>query len=249
MTKFGYVKIISGQTTGRIGRFVGFDEKGIRAKVAFGYDNDILPYTNYHFYSINSISNNITKQDLVDRYYQITQDLKAIDLRSHPRIRKYTADHTSVITECGMVRHLLQRVFALKNLILKDKEKNVVLITAMNQIVWLNELALDLQMRGFNVGIIDHELIKDNLDDDLNYALDFCDHFVFIEDYDKYEFNYLQEHLSSIYQSISVIVHDLLDEDNDNGYLYFGEPFTESFEQAIKKLIDRLENPDIYTRI
>ena len=27
----------------------GFDEKGVKAKVAFGYDTDILPYTNYHF--------------------------------------------------------------------------------------------------------------------------------------------------------------------------------------------------------
>ena len=85
MAKFGYVKIVSGQAARRIGRFIGWDEKGVKAKVAFGYDTDILPYTNYHFFSVNSITNNITKQDLVDRYFELSQDLKAIDLRAHPK--------------------------------------------------------------------------------------------------------------------------------------------------------------------
>ena len=53
MAKFGYVKIVSGQAARRIGRFIGWDEKGVKAKVAFGYDTDILPYTNYHFFSVN----------------------------------------------------------------------------------------------------------------------------------------------------------------------------------------------------
>ena len=107
MAKFGYVKIVSGQAARRIGRFIGWDEKGVKAKVAFGYDTDILPYTNYHFFSVNSITNNITKQDLVDRYFELSQALKAIDLRAHPKIKKYTAEHTSIITECNLVRHLL----------------------------------------------------------------------------------------------------------------------------------------------
>ena len=65
MAKFGYVKIVSGQAARRIGRFIGWDEKGVKAKVAFGYDTDILPYTNYHFFSflankIYSIYTNIS---------------------------------------------------------------------------------------------------------------------------------------------------------------------------------------------
>ena len=35
MAKFGYVKIVSGQAARRIGRFIGWDEKGVKAKVAF----------------------------------------------------------------------------------------------------------------------------------------------------------------------------------------------------------------------
>lgn len=249
MSKFGFVKIISGKATGRIGRFVGWDENGVRAKIAFGYDNDILPYTNYHFYSVNSITNNITKQALIDRYFEIVQDLKAIDLRAHPQIKKYTADHTSVITECGIIRDLLQRFFNFKNLTLKDKEKNIVLVTLSNNILWINELALELETRGYHIGIINHEVIKDNLDDDLKYALEFCDHYIFIEEYLKYEYMYIKENLNSIYQSLSVVVLDQFNEDLDNNYLYFGEPFTHSFEQALKRLIERLESPEVYTQL
>ena len=58
----------------------------------------------------------ILKQDLVDRYFELSQALKAIDLRAHPKIKKYTAEHTGIITECNLVRHLLQVFFDLKNL-------------------------------------------------------------------------------------------------------------------------------------
>lgn len=249
MTKFGFVKIKSGQTSGRIGRFVGWDEHGIKAKVAFGYDNDILPYTNYRFYSINSITNDISKQDLVERYFEIYQDLKAIDLRAHQRIRKYTADHTSVITECGMIRHLLQRFFDFKNLTLKNKEKNIIIICKIPDILWVNEVALELEMAGFHVGIINDEITKEDLTADLQDAIEYSDHYLFVEDYYQPQYQYIINNLSSIYQSISVAVANEEDQDYENGHLYFGKVFSESFEQSLHQLIERLESPEIYTRI
>ena len=233
MAKFGYVKIVSGQAARRIGRFIGWDEKGVKAKVAFGYDTDILPYTNYHFFSVNSITNNITKQDLVDRYFELSQALKAIDLRAHPKIKKYTAEHTSIITECNLVRHLLQVFFDLKNLTLKNKEKNITLLTNTSNIMWINEFALELEIRGFQVGILNHEIIKDNFNDELKYALEVCDHYIFIEEYNHQELKYIKENLSSVYQSLTVVVETAVDEDYENGYLYFDEPFTDRFEQSL----------------
>lgn len=249
MTEFGFVKIKSGQTSGRIGRFVGWDEHGIKAKVAFGYDNDILPYTNYRFYSINSITNDIGKQDLIERYFEIYQDLKAIDLRAHPRIKKYTADHTSIITECGMIRQLLHRFFNFKNLTLKNKEKNIIIVCKLLDILWVNEIALELEMAGFHVGIIDGEVFKDDLIGDLQEAIEFSDHYLFVEDYYKSQYQYIKNNLTSIYQSVTIAVIDEEDQDFENGYLYFGKVFSNSFEQSLRLLIERLESPEIYTRI
>lgn len=249
MAKFGYVKIVSGQAARRIGRFIGWDEKGVKAKVAFGYDTDILPYTNYHFFSVNSITNNITKQDLVDRYFELSQALKAIDLRAHPKIKKYTAEHTSIITECNLVRHLLQVFFDLKNLTLKNKEKNITLLTNTSNIMWINEFALELEIRGFQVGILNHKIIKDNFNDELKYALEVCDHYIFIEEYNHQELKYIKENLSSVYQSLTVVVETAVDEDYENGYLYFDEPFTDRFEQSLQRLVERLESPETYSQI
>ena len=75
------------------------------------------------FYASIALLTILQKQDLVDRYFELSQALKAIDLRAHPKIKKYTAEHTGIITECNLVRHLLQVFFDLKNLTLKNKRK------------------------------------------------------------------------------------------------------------------------------
>ena len=71
-------------------------KNGVKAN-GFGYSILIFYHILIIFFSVNSITNNITKQDLVDRYFELSQALKAIDLRAHPKIKKYTAEHTGII--------------------------------------------------------------------------------------------------------------------------------------------------------
>ena len=109
--------------------------------------------------------------------------------------------------------------------------------------------ALELEIRGFQVGILNHEIIKDNFNDELKYALEVCDHYIFIEEYNHQELKYIKENLSSVYQSLTVVVETAVDEDYENGYLYFDEPFTDRFEQSLQRLVKRLESPETYSQI
>lgn len=249
MSSFGFIKIVTGKSEGRIGRFIGFDDDGRKAKIAFGYETDILPYSNYRYYSINSFTDHVSKQDLIDRYFEIAHELRSIDVRGHSEIKKYSAEHTSLISECNLIRGLLREFFSVHTLKVGTKESNIVLFCSFRDTIWTNELALDLEMKGFSVAICSHELNKETPEGTLDFILKTADHYLFIDHEEMmdtvthFEQTYLEENKETVYQTLSSIVKNKKDDDPQHGVYYFGEPFSPDYEQSLDKLTQRLEMP------
>lgn len=157
---YGYVKIVSGTAAGRIGRYTCDDRETDRAKVYFGYQSDVLSFPNYRNYiklSHQSLTNDITKKDLIDRYYNLLHELDAIDLNTNPDIKKHSAEHTNLITECNLVRGLLRARFRPAGQVGERIGNGVMLLFSPLDIVWANDFSLGLSEKGFQVMWDDHE--------------------------------------------------------------------------------------------
>lgn len=247
MVKFGFVKVIAGKSSGRIGRFVGYDLDDSKAKIAFGFENDVLTYTNYKFYSLNSISNEIQKQDLIDRYFDIRQELKAIDVRGHPEIKKYSAEHTSLISELNMICGLFNQIFSIAELDKHQKDQNVIIFCSFLDRLWLNEFILDLELKNFNVAIDDHSLQEEKLNERLFDSLELAVHFIILEsaaedaDFCSWERSFFSENIDSATQTLSIITADRSRENIKKGTYYFGENFSSQYEKSFYHLTQRLE--------
>ncbi|MFV0396377.1 MAG: hypothetical protein ACK5LC_18665 [Coprobacillaceae bacterium] len=247
MNEYGFVRIITGSTEGRIGRFIGWNEENTKVKVAFGYETDILPYVNYQYYSINSISNDISKQNVIDRYFEITQALKAIDVRGHAKIKKYSASHTSLITEYNIVRGLLQRVFQVSELDIHKNERNVVIIASTLDIVLINELALDLELKDFHVAIINQQLYLDTCKNELEYALSLANHYILMDNcIEENSINILLDNTLNTSQTVSTVVDTKEKENIKNNIYFMGNPFSDSYERSLTSMVNRFEDPESY---
>lgn len=246
MVKFGFVKIISGKASGRIGRFVGFHPDDAKAKIAFGFENDVLTFTNCKFYSCNSISNDIQKQDLIDRYFEITQELKAIDVRGHSEIKKYSAEHTSLISEFNLICGLFSQIFSVSRLDKHKQDQNVILFCSFLDRQWTNEFLLDLELKNFNVAVVDHELCEEVLEETLFDSMKFASHFIVVEskeeaDFCGHERVFFKKNIDSATQTFSLITHDQSRENIKKGSYYFGEIFSAQYEKSFDHLVQRLE--------
>ena len=189
--EFGYVRILTGIAKGRIGRYLDVDNNTGKAKVSFGYENDFLTYTTSNLFASASISNDITKQDLIDRYYIIVNELNRIDLRGHARIKKYSAGHTSLITECNIVRGLLNEYLGFQHLNKMQFANNIALFMPFQDVLWCNDFILDLEIKKFSVAALNHEVLLDNHETYLDEAMQLCGNLIFVLSLEACKSNWL----------------------------------------------------------
>lgn len=247
MLQYGYIKILTGINKGRIGRYVRNDNH--KAVVSFNYQIDIIPYSNYKKFSYSNLTNPFTKQDLIDRYYNILIDLQAIDIRGHRTIKKYSADHIDIITECDLIRCLLYELYSIDNLDILKKDRNVIIFSSFKDILWCNDFVLDLENRKLNVGIINHELWQKNSESLLDNCINKCNNFMFVlseNSKDEYWFYEEYQYLKSVIdEDISCLLCIRIDDSSVPEYVddYYDlrEVFSEEYNENFSNIINEIE--------
>ena len=141
--KYGYVKIISGPNSNRIARYIEDDENG-KAHISYGYDQDVIKWPIYLSITKKSLSNDISVIDLVDRYYDLSQELNKIAFRGHLKIKKFSAKHNELISESNLIRDILHQYTSISNLTFKNKEKNIYLSSSFKDNLLVNDLIGEL---------------------------------------------------------------------------------------------------------
>ena len=197
----GYVKIVSGVSNGRIGRYVSDDLETGKAKIYFGYHNDALKFENYRNcikIAKTSITNDISKRDLIDRYFNIVQLLDSVDLNSNRSIKKYSAGHTDIITECNIIRALLRERFSPMLLNSSNAQKNTLLLSSFKDSIWINDFAVELEERGFNVALDDHETWAVDKRNFLKDSLGICYTFIFVASKNSIRSAWLKDELCNL---------------------------------------------------
>lgn len=117
--------------------------------------------------------------------------------------------------------------------------------------VWINDLALDLEIKKFYVAIYNHELFRANNEEELAYLLESADHFVFIDDeqknsaLSKFEVSFFKESLSAQYPTMSFTSKEKNQENISQWIYYFGEAFSSSYKSSLENLFQRLEFCDV----
>lgn len=160
MLEYGYVKILTTPNKGRIGRYIRNDSETGKAVVSFGYQIDIIPNIDFIKLSKTSLTNNINKKDLIDRYNNIIVELKKIDLRAHRTINKNGPKHIEIINECNLIRNLLKELYS-PNLTIDNQKKNILLLSSFKDIEYAYDFSLDLESCNYNIFLYDHELKKE----------------------------------------------------------------------------------------
>lgn len=240
---YGFVKVMSKNTLRRIGRYIEDDETGKKAKVCFGYECDTITQTNYKYYAHSSLSNNITKQDLVDRYFDITKALEQIEMRAHQKIKKYSAEHTSLITECNMIRSLMLHYFSLSLQSVDTYEENIMLFGSFKDQLWINDFMIDLELSRYHISLYNHEMPV-YFDQMLKETTEKCMHVIFILSKEAMrssslleEYHYLKERDHRIYL-VSLDKRDYSQFDLPVYYLgaLFSDPYKKGMEQLLYQL-------------
>lgn len=247
MLEYGYVKIVSGNDKGRIARYIKDDDTGKKAIISFGYQIDELPYSTYKKVSHISLTNSFYKEDLLERYYDIIDDLKAIDIRGHKKIKKYSQEHNDLITECDLVRNLLREYFHISNLNNEEKQKNIIIFSSFKDTLWCNDFVLDLLNKKFNVGIINHELWNnDNL---VEKALEKSNNFIFILSKNSKDENWFKTEYEHLKRIINKKVVNLICVKSDTSslpsyiedYYDLKEVFNDTYNETFSKMITEIE--------
>lgn len=151
--EYGFVKIISGKYKGRIARYTRDSDN--KAVISFSYLIDIVPYSFFDKVSFSSISNNITKIDLLDRFYNLSSLLIDIDHTANKEIRKYSLEHQNLILELSLVRHLISKYFDIKNLDENNYKNNVTLVTSSRDFIYVSDLLLELELNKNDTYLLD----------------------------------------------------------------------------------------------
>lgn len=175
----GYVLITRGKDKGRIGRYLSNDTKG-NARVFFGYEGDflnVLGVSNYGLYKENQLSNDITLENLIERYFDILVQLKAIQRFSHATVKRWSEEHTKLSLESGLVRTLVNSFLDVSRLNQNQKERNIFLSTSFFDTEFVHELVTEFSLMKLNIGLYNHESIYLNV---LEKALENCQCFVFV---------------------------------------------------------------------
>lgn len=151
--EYGFVKIISGKYKGRIARYTRDSDN--KAVISFSYLIDIVPYSFFDKVSFSSISNNITKIDLLDRFYNLSSLLIDIDHTANKEIRKYSLEHQNLILELSLVRHLISKYFDIKNLDENNYKNNATLVTSSRDFIYVSDLLLELELNKKDTYLLD----------------------------------------------------------------------------------------------
>lgn len=85
-------------------------------------------------------------------------ELNSIDLNSHKKIKKHSAEHTDLITECNLVHALLREAFGLQHLSAVHRDQNVLLHFSFIDMLWAQDTSLCLEEAGLHVAWNDHEI-------------------------------------------------------------------------------------------
>lgn len=232
--KFGFVKFTSGKYKGRIGRYTRNSDN--KAVISFSYLIDIVPYSFFDKVSLSSISNNITKVDLLDRYYNLSSLLIEIDHTANKEIRKYSLEHQNLILELSLVRHLISKYFDIKNLDENNYKNNTVIITSSRDFIYTSDLLLELELNGNNTHILDiDDIIDYNI---INKYLHFSKSILFIITENTINDNRFKDLLNyinsnSITSNIYYISNIITDEKHNN-ILYIDDIYDSSNEYVDK---------------
>lgn len=210
---FGYVKILSGVSGGRIGRYTSDERDSEKAKVYFGYHMDTLTFQNFRNckkVARCNITNDISKRDLVDRYYAIAHDLESIDLNNHKKIKKHSAEHTDIITECNLIRGLLRERFSPAAVDSANAGKNVLLLFSFMDALWVNDFSMGLEEKGYNVIWDDHESWQADRGAFLKNSLDICYHFILVASIHSIKDSWLKEEHSYLKSNCNSGSHQII---------------------------------------
>jgi hypothetical protein len=126
--------------------------------VYFGYEGEESKYLNYVELSHGSLSNSFCRTDLLNRFYVLRRELRAIDLRGHPEIRPFSAEHRSLLSEYNVVRMLINESLDLKHADKSKAERNVYVSYCLNDAPFTFDLVSDLEDYKRNVYGDSHEL-------------------------------------------------------------------------------------------
>lgn len=201
----GYVKILSGVSAGRIGRYTCNDADTGKAKVYFGYQSDYLRFQNYRNckkVAMSNLTNHIIKENLIDRYYFVSQELNSIDLNSHKKIKKYTSAHTDLITECNLIHALLREAFSLQHLSSLHREQNVLLHFSFLDMLWAQDVSLNLEEAGFHIAWNDHEVWYPE-ENQSNRFVEICGAHILVSSKNTVHETWLHEDALKLVQTIS----------------------------------------------
>ncbi len=237
--EFGFVKIIAGKYKGRIARYTRNSDN--KAVISFSYLIDVVPYSFFDKVSFNSISNNITRVDLLDRYYNLSSLLIEIDHTANKEIRKYSLEHQNLILELSLVRHLISKYFDIKNLEENNYKNNAAIITSSRDFVYTSDLLLELELNGSNTHILD---IDDNIDYNIiNKYLHFSKSILFIITENTINDNKFKELLNYLNSSITTnniyYISNIITEEKHNNILYIDDIY-DSSNGYIDKLFNYL---------
>lgn len=214
--RYGFVKIKSGTYKGRIARYIGNDEKG-KAQISFGYDQDFLTWPIYTQVPQSVLSDDISLVDIIDRYYDVVNDLNKISLKGHPKIKKYSAKYNELICESHLLRYLLKDYTSFHQLQFKQKETNVCILSSFQDLLFINDMIAELTFNKWHICLYDHETQGGYY---LEQALNICSHFVFVlskyynESDMKQEYEYLLSQKTDLQQILIVTLDQLITNKN-----------------------------------
>lgn len=252
---YGYVKVLCGTCEGRIGRYVSQDAQSGKAKVYFGYHMDALRFENYRHYkklAKSSLTNAITKRDLVDRYFALVQTLESIDLNGNRSIKKYSAEHMELITECNIVRGLSRETFSPALLDPWDAQNNVLLLACFKDAIWVNDFALGLEERRFTVALDDHETWSANRMDLFRASLDACRTYIFVLSKHAQSCGWFKEEFLTMQRVANTPAHNVVCVKADDvrtpayvGMAYdLSDQFSAQYDRNFERLVEGIRQED-----
>lgn len=226
--KYGFVKILSGKNKGRIARFVRISDN--KAVISYSYLIDFAPYSYFDKVSLNAITIEIKKTDLLNRYYDLSIVLDEIDHTANKEIKKYSVEHQNLILELSLVKQLIKIYFSFFNTLDSNFNKNTLLISSFKDYSYINDFLLEFEYDGCNTHLLDFEEYVD-IEEVKKYLNKFKNICIFLTNNSKEDnlFNEIKDYLkqnqidnSNIYYISNIskdsnvfYINDIYDEEED----------------------------------
>jgi len=176
---YGYVIVTGTKAKGRIGRYKLADSETGKAIVYWSYEGDLFKYTNCSEFTLSNLSNDISLNDVVDRYFVMKNELLKIDMRAHSTIKKHSDTHKALMCEFNLICSLFMHMINNKCLSGENNNRNVFVFYSFLDNNFMYEFAADLEYKKFNVSAESHEITGEAMPY-MNFILASYENIIFI---------------------------------------------------------------------